>query len=274
MARVTVALFEREYHTLRSSRTRASSRSTTTASTTSGPYYTMELLPGHDLRELAPLPCRQACALPARRRSSLALLHSRRLLHRDVSPRNVRCTDGRPRQADRLRRADGLRRGEPRGRHAAVRRARGRARRAARPAHRSVRARRHRVLRADAPPRVPRAGDLGAARGLAAARAAPSQYAPSVPAALDELVLSLLNLDPLARPESAAEVIDRLNAIAGLPSDDEPLAARQLLLEHGAGRPRGAARARYSGALRAPSPRARARRSCSRAGRAWAARGC
>ena len=52
----------------------------------------MELLDGQDLRELAPLPWREACALLRDVASSLALLHARRLLHRDVSPRNVRCT--------------------------------------------------------------------------------------------------------------------------------------------------------------------------------------
>jgi hypothetical protein len=53
----------------------------------------------------------------------------------------------------------------------------------------------------------------------------PSQHTSGLPLALDELVLSLIHHDPLARPESAAEVIDRLNAIAGLHAADEPLAA-------------------------------------------------
>ena len=57
-----------------------------------GPYYTMELLDGSDLRELSPLPWRRACELVFDVCSSLALLHSRRLVHRDISPRNVRCT--------------------------------------------------------------------------------------------------------------------------------------------------------------------------------------
>jgi serine/threonine-protein kinase len=56
------------------------------------PYYTMELLDGSDLRALSPLPWRRACELVFDVCSSLALLHSRRLVHRDVSPRNVRCT--------------------------------------------------------------------------------------------------------------------------------------------------------------------------------------
>ena len=55
-----------------------------------GPYYTMELLDGGDLQQLAPLPWREACRHLRDVASSLALLHARRLLHRDVTPRNVR----------------------------------------------------------------------------------------------------------------------------------------------------------------------------------------
>jgi len=54
-------------------------------------YYTMELLDGSDLRKLAPIEWRQACSLLRDVASSLALLHSRKLIHRDVSARNVRC---------------------------------------------------------------------------------------------------------------------------------------------------------------------------------------
>ena len=43
-----------------------------------------------DLRELAPLPYRTACRYLRDVATSLALLHARRLLHRDVTPRNVR----------------------------------------------------------------------------------------------------------------------------------------------------------------------------------------
>src|ERR1700755_1325703 len=56
------------------------------------PYYTMELLDGGDLRERAPLPWREVCRLMFDVCSALALLHSRRLLHRDITPRNIRCT--------------------------------------------------------------------------------------------------------------------------------------------------------------------------------------
>ena len=52
-------------------------------------------------RRARPLPWREACALLRDVASSLALLHSRGLLHRDVSARNVRCTaDGRAKLID------------------------------------------------------------------------------------------------------------------------------------------------------------------------------
>jgi hypothetical protein len=66
-----------------------------------GPYYTMELLDGADLESGGKLPWREACAVLHDVASSLAILHSRRLLHRDVSARNVRRTaDGRAKLID------------------------------------------------------------------------------------------------------------------------------------------------------------------------------
>jgi serine/threonine-protein kinase len=56
------------------------------------PYYTMELLDGQDLSELSPLPLREGCSYLRDVASSLALLQDRRMLHRDLSPRNVRRT--------------------------------------------------------------------------------------------------------------------------------------------------------------------------------------
>jgi len=54
-------------------------------------YYTMELLDGADLKKLAPIDWKKACSLLRDVALSLALLHSRRLIHRDISARNVRC---------------------------------------------------------------------------------------------------------------------------------------------------------------------------------------
>lgn len=58
---------------------------------------------------------------------------------------------------------------------------------------------------------------------------APSHYAPDVPSALDELVLALLALAPLARPASAGEVIDRLEAVAELARDDDERVVKSYL---------------------------------------------
>ncbi|HEY6880855.1 MAG TPA: serine/threonine-protein kinase, partial [Polyangiales bacterium] len=66
-----------------------------------GPYYTMELLDGTDLRAKCPVPWRDVCSYLRDVASSLALLHSRRLLHCDVSVANIRLTgEGRARLMD------------------------------------------------------------------------------------------------------------------------------------------------------------------------------
>jgi hypothetical protein len=53
------------------------------------PYYTMEMLTGSDMGALSPMPWRRACAVLRDVASALTLVHSRRLLHRDISPSNV-----------------------------------------------------------------------------------------------------------------------------------------------------------------------------------------
>jgi serine/threonine protein kinase len=56
----------------------------------------MELPDGADLLASAPLAYRQVCSQLRDIASSLALLHDHRLVHRDISPNNVRLTrDGR-----------------------------------------------------------------------------------------------------------------------------------------------------------------------------------
>lgn len=194
------------------------------------PFYTMELLGGGDLKSLAPMPWEKACLLLRDVCSVLSLLHSRKQVHRDVSTRNIRCTSDdkaklfdfgslrpmgpskkligtppftAPEAVNSLsleERTDLYSLGATAyyiltGKHAY-------------PA-RSIRELpelwRSQLL---APSLVlERRGD---------------KILPPIPKELDNLVMSMLRLPPIARPASAGEVIDKLNAIAGLTSD-EPL---------------------------------------------------
>src|SRR5262245_8004194 len=95
------ALFEREYHTLVRLKHPRIIEVFDYGFTGDGPYYTMELLDGQDLQQLSPLPYREACRHLRDVASSLALIHAHRLVHRDISPRNVRLTpDGRAKLID------------------------------------------------------------------------------------------------------------------------------------------------------------------------------
>src|SRR5688572_11316013 len=82
--RQSAALFEREFHTLSELSHPRIIEVYDYGIDPAGPYYTMELLEGKDLRERAPVPWREACELLYDVCSSLALIHSRRLVHRDV----------------------------------------------------------------------------------------------------------------------------------------------------------------------------------------------
>lgn len=94
-------LFEREFQTLVELAHPRVIRVHDYGVTEQGPFYTMELLDGGSLSDFAPLPWRAACALVHDICSSLSLLHVRRLVHRDVSPHNVRRTaDGRAKLID------------------------------------------------------------------------------------------------------------------------------------------------------------------------------
>ncbi len=190
-----------------------------------GPYYTMELLEGSDLRELSPLAPALACRYLRDVASSLALLHARRLLHRDVSPRNVRTLpDGGCKLIDFGALASfGVSEdlvgtppaippealyGESMDQRADLF---------------SLGALAYYVLTGRHAYPVRKVNQLAAAWRVSPAP--PSHYAPEVSPELDQLVLSLLSMDPLARPSSAAEVIDRLNIVGGLEPAHEEQAA-------------------------------------------------
>jgi serine/threonine-protein kinase len=99
-ARLT-SLFEREYDTLATLLHPNIVHVHDYGIDAEGPYYTMELLEAGDLQTAAPLPWQLACAVLRDVASALALLHARRLVHRDVSPVNVRFgADGSTRLID------------------------------------------------------------------------------------------------------------------------------------------------------------------------------
>jgi Protein kinase domain/AAA ATPase domain len=184
-----------------------------------GPFYTMELLEGEDMQRAAPMPYRMACLYLRDVAASLALLHARRLIHRDLSPSNVRMTpDGHCKLLD-----------------FGVLAAFGSSR-----------------LVVGTPPAIPpealqgapldQRADLYALGALAywvlterhaypakqieelrdlwkELPAAPSALVEGIPKEVDALVMSLLSANPLARPASAAEVIARLNVVGELPEE-------------------------------------------------------
>jgi hypothetical protein len=191
-----------------------------------GFYYTMELLTGSDLRELAPLPWRRACELLRDVALSLAIIHSRHLVHRDVSSGNVRCTeDGRAKLLD----------------FGATVTAGVATNAVGTPQCMPPEALRREPL--DARTDIYGLGALAywlltgrhayPARSFAQLELAwksmpmpPSAHAPDVPEALDRLVISALSLHANARPASAMEVINRLEAIAGLETLEPSEAAK------------------------------------------------
>lgn len=181
-----------------------------------GPFYTMELLEGQDLRALGRCPVDVACSLLRDVASALALVHARHLLHRDVGPRNVRRSgDGAAKLLDFGVLASSGVAGDVAGTPPCM-------------APETVR-----LLPVDHKADLYGLGAL--AYWLLTGRHAypaktlfelerlwaerpprPSDLRPDIPPALNDLVLSLLSLDPLGRPTRAAEVIDRLVAIADL----------------------------------------------------------
>lgn len=216
-------------------------------------FYVMELLDGSDMTGLVPLPYPRVCAYLRDAASALSVLHARRLIHRDVTPRNLRATeDGRCKLFDFGALA-------PFGKTEEL---------------------------VGTPPYVPpevlagkeldqgvdlfalgcvaynmltgqtaykaskfeRLQMLWAAGVEPPSRVAPEHDAdgnplPPIPEALDRLVLSMLRPERLARPASAAVIMDRLEAIAEMPHDQgidvadaylhsAPLVGREHELRH------------------------------------------
>jgi hypothetical protein len=180
------------------------------------PYYTMELLDGGDLRERAPLPWREACELLAGVCSSLALIHSRRLVHRDVSPANIRCTRaGGAKLIDFGAMAPFGRAPSVVGTPAFV---------APEVVHGDVLDGRTDLFSFGATlyfaltgqPPHPARSFAQLVELWASPPPPPSSLVGEIPGPLDSLVMSLLSLEPAMRPRAAFEVMQRLTAIAGV----------------------------------------------------------
>jgi tetratricopeptide (TPR) repeat protein len=225
-----LALLQREYHTLAQITHPGIVRVFDFGLHEGDAFYTMELLDGEDLSDAARLAWPAACEVLRQVASALAILHARRLIHRDVSHRNVRLTaqagaklidfgammpmgfaldvvgtppflspeavHGEPldQRAD-LYALGALAYFLLAGRHAYTARSLGELR---------------------------EAWARGDARPLA-------ELEPELPGALSRLVMALIARDPGARPSSMAEVIDALRAAAGLQRVDEAGVARAYL---------------------------------------------
>jgi hypothetical protein len=217
--RFLLEAFEREYHVLATLDHPRIIRVFDYGVDDFGPYYTMELLEGADMRKASPLPYAEACLCLRDVATSLALLHARRLLHRDLSPGNVRMTkDGHCKLLDFGALAafghSHVVVGTP---PVVPPEAFGRAPLDQRTDLYSLGALAYWMLTGSHAYPARKLGELPVLwRG---APAAPSTLVTGIPHELDALVLSLLSADPLARPASAAEVISRLTVIGGLPAE-------------------------------------------------------
>ncbi|MFI5308588.1 MAG: protein kinase, partial [Polyangiales bacterium] len=210
-------LFKREFHTLRQLNHPNIVEVFDYGVDPRGPYYTMELLDGADLRGKGAVDWREACVLLCDLASALTMLHARRLVHRDLNYRNARRTaDGTLKLLDfgtlasfglPLERAGTVGFASPEavsGHHLDARSdlySLGAVGFWLLTGRRALDARNFDELEPLWHEPVPR----------------PSLHVPELPEALDQLVASLLSVDPRSRPASAGEVIHRLVTIAALP---------------------------------------------------------
>ena len=194
------------------------------------PFYTMALLAGQPLSAALPMPWRPACMVLRDVASALSLLHSRRLLHRDVSPANIHLSpDGRATLLDfGTMAAMGLAQNlagtppmvPPEALNAQPLDGRADLYALGAVAYRLLTGRHAYPARSFAKLR-----DLWRSRP-----ASPSSLSPEVPAALSALVMRLLSPDVLGRPATASEVVSQLITLADLPHEPEDQAARGYLL--------------------------------------------
>lgn len=208
--------FRREYQTLAGLEHPAIVRAYDYGLADGRAYYTMEVVSGADFGTIVPTNQGAACGLLRDVASALALLHSRRLLHRDIAPKNVRATPaGRAKLLDfGILATFGVSQGvagtfpclppEALAGLAIDQRA----------DLFSLGALAYRLLTGVHAFPARSFGEL--MRQHAAAPVPPSELRSWVSPELDELVLSLLARDPRARPTNAADVMDRLSVIGAL----------------------------------------------------------
>ena len=219
---LALALFEREFHVLSQLAHPRVVEVLDYGVSEETPFYTMELLDGGDLAGMAPMPWRDVCRVFRDVFSVLALLHSRRMVYRDLNPNNIRCTaEGTARVIDfgammpmgPTRKVVGtpgftapelLHQQSLDGRADLY--AAGASMYYALTGHRPHHARDMAELAVLMLARIERPSHFTAAKDC--------------PPELEELILELLQIDPAFRPASAAEVIDRLTDIGNLPPDE------------------------------------------------------
>lgn len=209
-------LFQREYETLVQLAHPNIPRAFDYGVDHTGPFYTLELLSGQDLLDTEPTDLRQTCLVLRDVASALSLIHSRGWVHRDITPSNVRVLEsGRAKLLDfggatSFGRATEIvgtpaftapesLTGEPLD---------------ARTDLYAFGALAYWALTRKLAIHATTLDELAGALQLPIPP--PSKYAPGLPDALDALVLSLLQHEPRSRPESAAEVMERLTTLADL----------------------------------------------------------
>jgi tRNA A-37 threonylcarbamoyl transferase component Bud32 len=227
--RRTIELFEREFYTLSHLAHPRVVEAYDYGVDELGPYYTMELLDGGELQQLAPLPWRRACEVARDVASALSLLHSRRLVYRDLNPRNIRCT------------SNGLAKLIDFGAMGSMG-----------PSKQVVGTPAYCAPEAlDFQPLDARTDlySLGAtlyfvltgrhaypAKNFEQLRSfwqsrplSPAELVPEIPAGLDALVMDLLHLDASVRPANAAEVMEQLAVIEGRTLEELPQVTQAYL---------------------------------------------